>query len=432
MISIRGRRNGATVSAHAERVGVVGWLGVLALACGALQSIVTSVWPVVESKLLDDAAVFLLAGALLFRIRGSRLWPLLLIAAWAAIGALALMHSETPLSTSVLMYRQILMPAVLIYCGLLLTPAEWKLLVRVGIGIAVLCCLYVPLDLAGIRPFDLAALNSADPLGARGLRDGDAPGSFWYYWGDSGDQRIPRAGGIFLNPPVMGIAVGTAFALAGTLSLRRRFKIPLMIVLGVGTAFTFSRAGILIAALGVVLPWLLRRLGVLWSGVLVGLTAFAAYFLISEHGKSVRHVDGLIQGLQDSFTTPWGMGYGNVGNNAKRLGQTLSGESLLGIAFSSSGVIAVAIVALLALTLIINSLRNTQRTLSCIALSGLAAAALSESAGALNGSMLLWMACGVAIGHSPRLSIESVKTALTRRTPSDAPGEHQAAASRAH
>lgn len=385
----------ASSSQSWRSLGPIGWLAVIAIIAGAAQSLAVSFWPTDASKTIDDIAILLLSLLLVVRLREARPWTIVFLALWCGLGAVALLHSEVGFSVALAMYRQILMPALLIFCGSLLKPIEWKTVVRVAVVVALLNCLYMPFELLGVRFFDLAAFNSVDLLGARPLRDGTLPGSYWYYWGDNGGQRILRAGGLFLNPPVMGIAAGTAFAVLSYEKIRRRVKIPLLVILGLGTVLTFSRAGILIAACGALLPILIRRLGPLWSWVIIGTAGLAGGVVVSQHGGSIRHLEGLGRGILYALTSPLGTGYGAIGNDAKRSGVADAGESLLGIAFSAGGLLMLVCVLCLTAYLAVNAFRGSQ--LSCLGLAGLAAAALSESAVALNASMLLWFGCGVAI-----------------------------------
>lgn len=376
------------------------YLLLMAFLAGAMQSIITSLWPSLFSKVFDDAALAILFLALIPRLRRVPLLHLGFIAVWVIATAIALLHSAVSFETSLLMFRQVLMPALLVLCGMVLTASEWKIVMVVGLAIALLNCAYIPFELSGVYLFDPAALISADPVHDRNTRDG-LPGSYWYYFGTEPDSRFLRAGGLFLNPPVTGIALSTAFVVTATLRLPRAGKIILLSILGIGTILTFSRAGLLILVVGSTLPPLLRRLGTLRTGIVLGLVGLGAGAALLQHGASWRHLRGLGFGLYDAVVTPWGRGFGYVGNYGRSEGVAPAGESLLGIALSAGGLPVLLVLIVLLVIAIWALVKRPVFPLSALIIAAIFAAAMSESAGAVNGSMMLWIGCGVAIQSLP-------------------------------
>jgi hypothetical protein len=254
------------------------------------------------------------------------------------------------------------------------------------------------LEWFGIRLIDPASLverSGRDISSYYGL-----PGYYTYWVSEGsifrvfGDSNITRLGGLALNPPIAGVvtAVALVFLWHTPPFPWRRALLPL---LGLATLLTFSRGGWLIVLLGVFLPVLVRRIGVTFTTALTVPAIWLVGQQVSEDGNSSSHANGLLVGLNDAFESGIGVGFGRVGNLVSYTGQAVASESLAGIAFSASGIVMVVII--LALLLVLIGRLPTGSWEPALAIGILIAALLSESAGAVNGTIPAWLAIGVVL-----------------------------------
>lgn len=362
-------------------------------------------WRVGEAplvKYIDDVFVLLLVCASLLRIRHMARWPKYAVIVWGALCVASLVATLTltravTADNAVLLARQVILPAALLLPGLALNGIEWRLISRWAIVIALANVAYACLELAQIRPFSPAVLAVLD--GRWVDKTTGLPGNFLGWWVD-GTQAI-RLGGLLVNPPTFGVLCAVAAVLAWWSVTRRWWRFGIVVALSLATVAAISRGGLLILLAGLLFPYLVKFLG-RWITIAIGLVICAGFaYLLLGHGKSGLHLDGLGGGLQDAIVSIFGRGFGYAGNFAEA---AESKESLIGIAFSASGLLAVACVAALVVTLLRRTFRWEQPWLPLLALGGIAVAALAETAGSIYGTVPLWLATGYALQSRPELS----------------------------
>ena len=370
---------------------------ILTMIAGLAQSPLADIAPGLPMRdVIDDALLVLALVVALPRLGTSPLLASTFIFAWilcVVVAVLAVARVDT--SDEIVIARQIAVPAVVIYLGLQLRSAEWDQVKRAGIVLGIVNACYMLVELSGFYIFDPAALVSGDSIGER-ITDGK-PAYFYYWTGGSGLPPITRLGGLFLNPPIAGVATAAALV---ALFHTRDFKLhrTWMTVLTVVTILSFARAGWLIAVIGILIPVLVKRFGKFASVVLVVPVAWYAWAELGAQGNSASHSDGLASGVRIAFDSVFGVGLGTFGNYAHRVTfATEGGESLAGIALAGFGLIALVMLATLSVVLFLNLSSDADRWEAGLGLGIVIAALLSESAGALNGTTLAWLAVGVAL-----------------------------------
>jgi hypothetical protein len=368
---------------------------VFAILAGQMQSIAEVLFPSLAlTSFVDDVFVLLalvLSAPALVRAPGGTVLAIFL---WLASLGLAAYYSVTSLGFAseeiIFMYRQVAMPALIMLIGLALRPSEWRFLGSLVILVGLVNVLYVIYELTFGRPIDPVAIA-------------ESQGEYVGYYNGSDiftGAAFERAGGLVLNPPIAGIFLATGLVVAAH---RRglRYRWPILLCLAAATWVTGSRGGLLVAAVGVALPWAARRFNA-WVAVVVMIIVATPFAIeISTHKGSGRHAAGLVQGLIDAATNPLGVGFGFVGNHRPEEVDSQVGESLLGIAFSSAGVITIALILALVFRLLVNLNRDGERAwISALAAGGLFAALFSETAGSVDGTVAIWLAAGFALSRS--------------------------------
>lgn len=367
-----------------------------AVGLGAVQSLLRVAFPAsTVVSLLDDSAI-LLAGLALLIGRWARVprYAWLALFAWGALTAIAIARSTIAFSFTIEAARQIALPAALVVMGIALTKREWRVLAALAVGIAAANGLYAVVEMTVGRFIDPAVMARTKDWMPDGL-----PAS--YFWYDADANRLPRAGGLVLNPPIAGIVIAAGLVLAWFLA-RKWWHYALAALFVVPLYLTYSRAGLVIAGIGIVLPLALRYLGYA-AAVLLGLFASVPIFLhFSAQGKTVVHVHGLVDAFLGLVEHPFGAGIGHFGNVALRGGgEAAGGESLGGLMVSALGIPGLLIILSLVVSLVWSMLRGTAFLYPAALGAGLLVTAfVSESAGALNGTIPLWAAIGAAIAHS--------------------------------
>jgi len=398
-------------------VGVMGLIMLAAMFLGLIQnplSILTSTASVTEFNVsgdrawevssapvvryLDDIAVMSMFLAITGRLRKLRLWPTIGVGVWLLGLAIAFVHSllaETASIENVLLVsRQVAFPALLILSGTVLLKGERILLIYATIVLGLANCAYAALELFGVRLFDPAILAVEDGRwvdAATGL-----PGNFLGWWFDG--TLVVRFGGLLINPPTAGLLTAFAAVLAWWTVKRLWLRIPIVGILILVTVGTVSRAGWLLLAAGIVFPLAIRWIGRIASTVIFLCVATAAGIVLSTHGGSGLHANGLIGGFIDGLTNPIGRGFGFAGNFAEN---AESKESLVGIALSASGWIAIIVIVALGVLLLTDIYRSGgYRWESAVALGVLAAAMFAETAGSIYGTIPLWLFVGTVIASA--------------------------------
>ncbi|OZC80170.1 hypothetical protein CH274_13110 [Rhodococcus sp. 06-418-5] len=378
-----------------EKLGLTGLLAVAAMFAAVLQTIAIALQPGVPGlTLMDDAVVVVLVVSIFFRLAHAPGWTAYVVAVWMMFMVFGAVRSLVEPGITFILFRQVTIPALLVLVGLTLTQYEWRRIVRIAIWIGIVNAVYMIVELLGVRILDPVTLATYDRSHLP-IRDG-VPTYYFYYSEFTGSEPFFRAGGMVLNPPIAGLVTGGALALLWWTKDFRNRKL-FMLLLAVSTAFTFGRGGILVAACAIALPAMIRGLGKFWTIVIASPVAYLIGTQLADDGNSSIHAKGLIDGLRFSVESyGFGMGFGVTGNALKALRRTWSSESLLGIAFAAGGIVAVLIVAALLAKLFL-TISQGGNWEAAVGIGMIVAALFSESAGALNGTIPLWLAMGVAL-----------------------------------
>ncbi|WP_104176454.1 hypothetical protein [Cryobacterium sp. Y50] len=374
---------------YAPKVGAVGFSAAVAMLCGAIQSPLSVLTTWSSANLLDDLAVLVMLSFATLRLWHAQGAVILLTILWLLLCMAALLHTSVDGETAFFLFRQILMPAILIVCGLVLSEMEWKLVCRIAILIGLANAAYIVLEELGIHLLDASKLAANSGVW---ILNG-IPG-YYYGYALNGDV-IVRAGGLVLNPPIAGIVTAVAAIIAWQ-TIRPGWRFPLTAALVLATMAASSRAGLLIAFAGLVLPWMVRRLGIIPATAIAAGGGFLFGLQILNHGGTASHLRGFLGGLSDAIAYPLGRGFGYAGNFAD-IGLVESSESLVGIAFSATGFTSVIIVAILGVVLLCRLMGDTSIWIAAIGLGAVASSFFSETAGAVNGTIPLWLAVGYAL-----------------------------------
>lgn len=365
------------------------------LGLGAIQSILKVTFPSIGIATLLDDATLMLAGIAMLAGRFSRVgwWSWGVLFCWAALTLVAFVRAPMPTADALEIVRQIAVPAVMIVIGLALTRREWHLVSIIAVGIAAANSIYAVFEMVFGRLIDPAPMASDQDWMPHGV-----PAS--YFWYDSAGEQLPRAGGLVLNPPIAGIVIAGGIVLGCALA-RRWWQYALVLLMIVPLYLTHSRAGMVIAAIGVALPFVLRYMGYILAIAAAMLAAIPVYSYFASHGNTISHVRGFLSAFGVLRENPLGAPLGSYGNIAARSGDVVGGESLVGLMVSTLGIPGVIIILVTLSALVWSAIRGTPTLFAASLGLGIAIAAMvSESAGALNGTLPLWAAIGVAIAHN--------------------------------
>lgn len=376
------------------KLGAIGKLTIVAMLAGFAQTVLIALAPSLPGlTLLDDAVVVLLVFAALSRIGKAPAVPIYMIFCWVLLMVFGAAFSTVTESLTFVLFRQVTIPVLLVFIGLTLTRDEWRAVTKVAIWIGIINALYMTLEFIGVRVLDPETLATYDRTHLV-MRDG-LPAYYFYYADAFGLGQLTRLGGTVLNPPIAGLVTGGALALLWYTKDFSRRKMWL-VLLAVTTALTYGRGGILVAAAAIVLPYLIRKIGAFAALVVSAPVVYLIGTQLAEDGNSGIHADGLTEGVRFAFDGVIGTGFGTIGNALKAEGITRVSESLMGIGFAAGGVLAIAVAAALAVKLF-TSIGKSGNWEAAVGLGVLVAAMFSESAGALNGTIPLWIAIGVAL-----------------------------------
>lgn len=372
----------------------------LAIIAGQAQNVLQSYIPNVGAITYVDDALFAIAFVLSLQFVGKLPATVsLAVLSWVSLCVIALgltmLFSETPTDVAFTLFRQIVIPALLIVVGMTLRGNEWLIIGKIVIVLALINAVYIGIEFAGIRLVDPAILGRVNSYS---IYDDGLPGT---YHGNNfiTGERITRAGGLLLNPPTMSLFLGVAVVISNKLCVGW-FRWAALLSLGLALFATNGRGGILVALIGIGAPMLYRWIGPWGTLIVISICGWIIGSQVLGHGGSIKHLSGLTTGVEHATSNPFGRGFGYVGNaTASFLTEEAEGaESLLGIAFSAIGLAAVGltVAAILGFT---HAMRNPERAyLASIGLGGITAALFVESASALNGTVPLWLAAGLAIG----------------------------------
>ncbi|MDF2561863.1 MAG: hypothetical protein K0R99_3309 [Microbacterium sp.] len=372
---------------------------VLAIVAGQLQNVGQTYLPGIGAVALVDDALVIIAFLLSIRFLGRAPGPVSALAiSWLALSSAALILTSTfgPASAEIAttMFRQIAAPALLILIGLTLKWQEWMTIARVVVVLGLVNAVYIALETAVgplVDPGVYAQLNDYR-IYADGL---PSP-----YHGNNliTGERITRAGGLLLNPPTMSLFIGVSAVLAFNI-YRGWARWMSVAVLLLALYATNGRSGILLAVIGLLGPVLFRVVGAWAAIVFIVIAGVNIGAQIAEHGGSGKHLSGLTAGLGHAIDFPFGRGFGYVGNSAT--GELIEegdggAESLLGIAFSALGMSALILILILVIAYAWLLQTTADNYGASIGLGAVTAALLVESASAVNGTVPIWLAAGLA------------------------------------
>jgi hypothetical protein len=321
-----------------------------------------------------------------------------LIVIWLVLVVLALVLSSVPFGEAFIQARQIAVPAMIIFVGTKCGFDEWRAARHIALILTTLCAVYMVLEVCGVPLIDPVPYAEAQGI------FGKPPGYYQYYPGNGVVLR--RAGGFLLNPPTTGLFTAAGFVVALHLLKWKvksiNVKWVLLPVLGLATLLSISRGGILILAICTILPFLIKRIGYRIASAIMLLGAIISGLVLVTHPGSRIHFDGLIKGVEDGVTSVIGRGFGHFGNFAT--GPKNGGESLAGLAFSALGIPAIVLFLIVGFVL----WRKVSITPECweasLGLSILLVALFAETASGLTGTLLPWLALGIAVQHTPAMT----------------------------
>lgn len=367
----------------------------LAIVAGQLQNLVDHLLDYrAPVTFIDDSLILLALVASTPRLVRQPSAPAYLTVVWIMIMVSALLVSiygnQLPTGPSFGLFRQVTMPALILLIGVVLRREEWRIIGTATIFFSLANAAYVAFETFAFRPIDLVAVAAAS---------GDYLGTYSGYDPFTGD-RIERAGGYILNPPSLGCLIGAGLAIAWHRGHTGRLLL-IQLALSMSLYATGSRGGFLIAIVGVLFPWIARSVSPAVAGALFVITAVPFGSYIAGHssgGGDERHVNGLLAGISDALTHPLGRGFGYVGNHRPEgLTHGDRGETLLGIAFSAGGMPALALALLVTTTLLFRLNSRSHGWVAALALGGFLAALFAETAGAINATVPIWLAVGLAL-----------------------------------
>lgn len=369
---------------------------VLMIYAGAVQNAVVSLSAAAGKITLVDDLLLILAFllAMVRQVARPRL-RLAAIGVYVGLCLLAVVRATVPFGLAFEVFRQVLVPALLVVIGLVITAREWKNTLRAWSVVTVVNVVYILIEVKTGPILDPTAfvVNSGDEstvLQYQGL-----PGSYTY-WNAAGETTL-RAGGLFLNPPISGLAVGIG-AVAMFHTVRSRLRWVVVVAAFFAVYFSFSRAGMLVLGFGLLIPWLSRHIGRFLTTLLGFLGGVVFFNLFAADGGSEAHVDGFMQGVKVAISSPAGEGFGSAGNIIKASAEASgSSESLIGIFLVAAGF--VGLLFLLVVTAILA--RVVWRSMMthwepALAVAAFVVAAVAETAGALAGAAPMWIAVGLA------------------------------------
>lgn len=397
LTGVRAERSGRRLSG-AERVGAsstaLGTIAILAMIAGLAQNVVSTYVAAGAVNYVDDALVLLMIPVAFNRLLSGSKGPFGWVFAWFLVLVVAFVQTlavgTITTGDAFILFRQVTMPAILIFVGMTLTRAEWSRIAKATVWIGLLNVPYILLEVfRGIRLVDpsIIAVRKGLYIFPNGL-----PGHYMSFSDSGAPGGSIRAGGIYLNPPTTGILLALAASIAW--NTRRGWSRWVFTgLLAFCTYETHSRGGLLVLAAGVGFAVLGKVIGrAVASTILLILGLLAAFELAKVSGSAI-HLEGLIGGLTDAWNYPFGRGFGYAGNFTRHLVTMESAESLSGIAFSAGGVLAVALYIVLLGALVVR-LASDQSWMAATALGLVTAAMVAETAGSLDATVPGWLMVG--------------------------------------
>lgn len=319
------------------------------------------------------------------------LFVLCILAGCIAIYA-GCVQNDISMSQGVFLFRQILIPfeLIIIGCAISSYPRSLFHVLTVSLICGLANAFYAWLEFIGLHLLDPSVIAKTQGLY---IYPNGFPG---YYIGfGMGGNLLLRVGGLVLNPPTLGILLGTLIVLViFYFPFKSMTKLILLIYLGIPFVASISRAGYLLVCLTLVLPFLVRFIPKSISIIIIVVLSLPFATVINSQGGSGSHLTGLLTGISDAFKFPLGQGFGLFGNFSSN--HASASESLWGIGLSAFGV-AFFIMLLVFCFIIFSHMKGQNLWLNSLALSAFGCAAFAETASSLTGSIPIWLLTGVSL-----------------------------------
>lgn len=294
------------------------------------------------------------------------------------------------------LFRASLVPALLLAVGLVIRQSEWISLMRAWVLITTPTAIYMLIETLGLRPISPADYVRNGGVQTFLFENYDSLPGFYLTWAADGTVS-ERSGGLFMNPPVAGLAVAVS-AVILAFGIRGVFRYPLLALHFGALWVSQGRGGVVLIVVAMIVPLLVRHIGRIPTLILAIPASVILYRIFSSTGDSTSHLIGLTDGLATVVRNPVGEGFGTAGNAVKlTLRNAESSESLLGLVMVAVGLPAFLLFCALAVALLRRAWRTPNDWISYLALAALMTAAVAESAGALAGASMLWLAAGIAL-----------------------------------
>lgn len=373
---------------------------------GFVQAPIAGIFQLSSILWVDD--VFLLGGvlAILYRIFLYRRWKLLLFGVLCVLVLAIGVARAATLQSGVYQARQVIVPVVLIMLGAFLRENELRKITRFIFPLGLITAFYVVMEIVGVHLVDPwlgmkfnDLKNVADYAFSR-----DLPLNYYYFYGNASNLYFERAGGLFLNPPGVGLFVAGIGLMAKGFGTRRQRRLaPFMTAITV--IGSVGRASAVVFLLGLGQATVVKKLTRV--GLVVIATAAAAILLsfFSDQGNSSAHASGFVDGLTSAATNPMGLGFGRVGNTADQAEESF-GESLLGMFVASLGWPALAALVLA----VLHALRRADQIQNIALTAAILTSALSETLSGLAFAAPLWILAGNAWAVDAKPALHQNKT----------------------
>lgn len=359
---------------------------------GFVQAPVAGILQLSSILWVDD--VFLLGSvlAILYRIFLYRRWRILLFSVLCVLVLAIGVARAATVDSGVYQARQVMVPLVLIMLGALLRENELRKITRFIFPLGLITSIYVVFEIMGfhlIDPWLAMKFNDLKNV-ANYAFSRELPLNYYYFYGNASNLYFERAGGLFLNPPGVGLFVAGIGLLAKGFGTKHQQRLaPFMTAATV--IGSVGRASAVVFLLGLGQATVVKKLTRV--GLVLIATAAAALLLsfFSDQGNSSAHASGFVDGLTSAVTNPLGLGFGRVGNTADQAAESF-GESLLGMFVASLGWPALAALVFAAF----HALRRADQIQNIALTAAILTSALSETLSGLAFAAPLWILAGNA------------------------------------
>lgn len=341
---------------------------------------------------IDD--VLLLGGilAIIHRIFLHQKWQVFIVSLTALFFLLVGVARSPAFEAGVYQARQIVVPIVLILVGSLLQQRELHQITKFVFPLGLITAVYVVIEMTGVHlvdPWYALKFNDLKSI-ADYAYSRDLPLNYYYFYGNASDLYFNRSGGLFLNPPGVGIFVaGVGLLVQGFGSRRQKLVAPFMTAIVVVSSV--GRAAAVVFLLGLGQSTVVKRLTRIGFVLIATVAAALLMTFFSDQGNSAAHASGFLEGVKVALANPMGVGFGRVGNVADQAEESF-GESLLGMFVASLGWPALAVVGFV----IVVALRNADRIQNIALTAAIMTSALSETLSGLAFVAPLWVLAGNA------------------------------------